>query len=69
MGDKLLFREGRTKGLGIVTATGFDKQKFPNATADERDSKEEKAALKAETRTAAAKAEAHARVAAKGKTQ
>ncbi|KAA8901691.1 P-loop containing nucleoside triphosphate hydrolase protein [Sphaerosporella brunnea] len=38
-GDKLLFREGRTKGLGIVTATGFDKNKFPNAMTEERDVK------------------------------
>lgn len=24
IGDKLLFREGRTKGLGIVKALGYD---------------------------------------------
>lgn len=37
IGDRLLFREGRTKGLGVVTSTGFDKSKFPNAEADEKD--------------------------------
>ena len=36
-GDKLLFREGRTKGLGIVTATGFDKSKFPHCEVQEKD--------------------------------
>lgn len=28
VGDKLLFREGRTKGLGVVTATGYDRTKL-----------------------------------------
>jgi hypothetical protein len=59
-GDKLLFREGRTKGLGIVTATGFDKNKFPNAMAEERDSKamveEQKKGAKPGTSSAAATA-------------
>ena len=27
VGDRLLFREGRTKGLGIVTSIGYDGQK------------------------------------------
>lgn len=27
VGDKILFREGRTKGLGIVKAVGYDKSK------------------------------------------
>lgn len=31
MNEKLLFREGRTKGLGIVTALGYDKAKFAGA--------------------------------------
>jgi hypothetical protein len=55
-GDKLLFREGRTKGLGIVTATGFDKNKFPNAMTEERDSKAvtEKKGAKAGASTIAA---------------
>ncbi len=26
-GDRLLFREGRTKGLGIVKSTGYDQSK------------------------------------------
>ncbi|ROV90017.1 hypothetical protein VSDG_08347 [Cytospora chrysosperma] len=30
-GDRLLFREGRTKGLGIVKAVGYDKSFFPNS--------------------------------------
>ncbi|KUI63031.1 GTP-binding protein 1 [Cytospora mali] len=30
-GDRLLFREGRTKGLGIVKAVGYDKSYFPNS--------------------------------------
>lgn len=28
-GDRLLFREGRTKGLGIVKAVGYDPKMFP----------------------------------------
>ncbi len=32
MGDKLLFREGRTKGLGIVKELGYDKDKPLNAS-------------------------------------
>lgn len=28
-GDRLLFREGRTKGLGIVKAVGYDRSYFP----------------------------------------
>lgn len=28
-GDRLLFREGRTKGLGIVKAVGYDPSMFP----------------------------------------
>jgi GTPase len=27
VGDRILFREGRTKGLGIVKALGYDKNK------------------------------------------
>ncbi|ROW04980.1 hypothetical protein VPNG_06971 [Cytospora leucostoma] len=30
-GDRLLFREGRTKGLGIVKAVGYDKSYFPDS--------------------------------------
>ncbi|POS68955.1 elongation factor Tu GTP binding domain-containing protein [Diaporthe helianthi] len=30
-GDRLLFREGRTKGLGIVKAVGYDKSYFPRS--------------------------------------
>lgn len=30
-GDRLLFREGRTKGLGIVKAVGYDKSYFPQS--------------------------------------
>lgn len=26
-GDKILFREGKTKGLGMVTGVGYDKSK------------------------------------------
>lgn len=36
-GDRLLFREGRTKGLGIVKAVGYDKSYFPDS--DQNDSK------------------------------
>jgi hypothetical protein len=32
-GDRLLFREGRTKGLGIVKSVGYDKSKPLNAEA------------------------------------
>ena len=34
-GDRLLFREGRTKGLGIVKSVGYDKSKPLNAGADQ----------------------------------
>lgn len=37
--EKLLFREGRTKGLGLVTALGYDKAKFAHA-AEESEVKE-----------------------------
>ncbi|KAF8535331.1 GTP-binding protein-like protein 1 [Trichophaea hybrida] len=50
VGDKLLFREGRTKGLGIVTATGFDKSKFPNAEAEEKD-RDDKVGAKGSSKT------------------
>lgn len=29
IGDKLIFREGRTKGLGVVKQLGYDKLKDP----------------------------------------
>lgn len=32
-GDRLLFREGRTKGLGIVKSVGYDPKKPLNADA------------------------------------
>jgi hypothetical protein len=32
-GDRLLFREGRTKGLGIVKSVGYDRSKPLNAEA------------------------------------
>jgi hypothetical protein len=32
-GDRLLFREGRTKGLGIVKSVGYDKSKPLNPEA------------------------------------
>lgn len=34
-GDRLLFREGRTKGLGIVKAVGYDKSYFRNSEDNE----------------------------------
>lgn len=37
-GDRLLFREGRTKGLGIVKSVGYDKNKPLNAEAGKEDS-------------------------------
>lgn len=33
-GDRLLFREGRTKGLGIVKAVGYDPKMFPKTEND-----------------------------------
>lgn len=33
-GDRLLFREGRTKGLGIVKAVGYDPSLFPKNDGD-----------------------------------
>ncbi|KAK7733058.1 hypothetical protein SLS53_008387 [Cytospora paraplurivora] len=44
-GDRLLFREGRTKGLGIVKAVGYDKSYFPdNEESDIIDNRHGKAA-------------------------
>lgn len=34
VGDRILFREGRTKGLGIVKSLGYDASKALNAMAD-----------------------------------
>ena len=34
IGDRILFREGRTKGLGIVKAVGYDPLKPLNPNAD-----------------------------------
>jgi hypothetical protein len=36
-GDRLLFREGRTKGLGIVKSVGYDPQKPLNADAAKKE--------------------------------
>ena len=33
IGDRILFREGRTKGLGIVKSLGYDPSKPPNPEA------------------------------------
>ena len=33
MGDRILFREGRTKGLGIVKEVGYNKDKPLNPDA------------------------------------
>lgn len=40
IGDKILFREGRTKGLGIVKGLGYDPKHplNPEAVAEESDS-------------------------------
>jgi hypothetical protein len=42
-GDRLLFREGRTKGLGIVKSVGYDPQKplNPDAAKKEQNGKGE----------------------------
>lgn len=41
VGDRILFREGRTKGLGIVRATSYDPAKplNPNAAQKSEDGK------------------------------
>lgn len=36
-GDRLLFREGRTKGLGIVKSVGYDPKKPLNPEAAKKD--------------------------------
>lgn len=41
-GDRLLFREGRTKGLGIVKAVGYDPSLFPSARPGEEEEEEKK---------------------------
>lgn len=35
--DKLLFREGRTKGLGIVVALGYDKSRVGDGKKDDKE--------------------------------
>ena len=49
VGDRILFREGRTKGLGIVKQVGYDPSKplnpNPNASAEEKSEDEGKAAV------------------------
>lgn len=40
-GDRLLFREGRTKGLGIVKSVGYDPLKPLNPEAGKEETKEE----------------------------
>ena len=37
VGDRLLFREGRTKGLGIVKSVGYDPKKPLNPDAQKED--------------------------------
>ena len=37
LGDRILFREGRTKGLGIVKGLGYDPQKPLNPNAENED--------------------------------
>ena len=37
LGDRILFREGRTKGLGIVKGLGYDPQKPLNPDAGNED--------------------------------
>ena len=38
IGDRILFREGRTKGLGIVKAVGYDPTKPLNPDAEKTES-------------------------------
>ena len=44
-GDRLLFREGRTKGLGIVKSVGYNPAKplNPESAKEEKDGDDEKA--------------------------
>lgn len=46
VGDRILFREGRTKGLGIVKQVGYDPSKplNPNASTEEKSEEESKTA-------------------------
>ncbi|KAK1751267.1 GTP-binding protein 1 [Echria macrotheca] len=48
-GDRLLFREGRTKGLGIVKSVGYDKSKPLTQTQDGGPSDEQPAAAASST--------------------
>jgi hypothetical protein len=41
-GDRLLFREGRTKGLGIVKSVGYDPSKPLNPETQKEEDKEER---------------------------
>ncbi|CCX12075.1 GTP-binding protein 1 [Pyronema domesticum] len=49
-GDKLIFREGRTKGLGIVMATDYDRAKYPNLDSDKKDIDKSEATEKADAK-------------------
>ena len=40
VGDRILFREGRTKGLGIVKSVGYDKSKPLNPNKESEDAEE-----------------------------
>lgn len=42
VGDRLLFREGRTKGLGIVKSVGYDPKKPLNPDAQKEEAAAEK---------------------------
>lgn len=49
VGDRILFREGRTKGLGIVKQVGYDASKplNPNASGDEKPEEDSRATVEA----------------------
>ena len=55
IGDKLIFREGRTKGLGVIKALNYDKSMpwFKNNKDKEKEAKEKE---ELEAKQAAAKA-------------
>ena len=55
VGDRILFREGRTKGLGIVTQVGYDASKPLNTEANkEKDKPEQESQISAAPATATA---------------
>lgn len=66
IGDKLIFREGRTKGLGVIKELGYDKVKNPLSKGDKNDAEGSTSTTSTSTATTTASASASAAPAATG---